>query len=107
MYTAFAVFQLSRAQEPQLLFVFMFWILIFLSCHYLCVESEMTLVLPFVFDSRECLVNVYLLCQCSVDVDIHIDFLHCKRLDSLCRIYGEKSMRCSSSMPAKLCRNMC
>ena len=43
-------------------------------------------------------------CQCSTDVEIHTYLLHCERLNSLCRICGERSKRCDLK-PVKLCRN--
>ena len=50
-------------------------------------------------------MGVHLLCQCSMDADIHMDFLHRKRLNSLCRICGgrSKSKRVSDSKTTKLC----
>ena len=44
-------------------------------------------------------------CQCSMDVEIHRDLLHCERLNSLCRICGERSKRGSDLKLVKLCRN--
>ena len=38
-------------------------------------------------------------------VESHTDLLHCERLNSPCRICGERSKRCSDLKPVKLCRN--
>ena len=40
-----------------------------------------------------------------MDVEIHRDRLHCERLNSLCRICGEKFKRRTDLKPVKLCRN--
>ena len=40
-----------------------------------------------------------------MDGEIHTDLLHCERLNSLCRICGERSKRRSGLKPFKLCRN--
>ena len=49
--------------------------------------------------------GVHLLCQCSMDAEIHTDFLHRERLNSLCRICAGRSKRVRDSKPAKLCKN--
>ena len=51
------------------------------------------------------LIGCVFVCQCSMNVDIHMDFLHCERLDSTCIMRGERSKRWSNSKSAKLCRN--
>ena len=50
-------------------------------------------------------MSVHLLCQCSMDKEIHTDFLHRKRLKSLCRICGGRSKRSNDSKPTKLYEN--